>query len=56
MKMLSSLLYSLLLLCVVDAAHSPRNSAGRRRHHVKRGNSGDATFYAVGLGACGNTK
>lgn len=56
MKMLASLLFSLLLLCVANAQHAPRNSLARRRHHMKRQNSGDATFYAVGLGACGNYK
>lgn len=54
MKLLASFLLS--LLATASAAHSPRSSAGRRRHHAKRQNSGDATFYAVGLGACGNTK
>lgn len=56
MKMLASILFSLLLVCVANAQHSPRNSAGRRRHHAKRQNGGDATFYQVGLGACGNYK
>lgn len=54
MKLIASFLFS--LLAVADAQHSPRHSAGRRRHHWKRANSGDATFYAVGLGACGDYK
>ncbi|EKD00457.1 expansin family protein [Trichosporon asahii var. asahii CBS 8904] len=53
LSLLASFLLS--LLATTSAAHSPRSSAGRRRHHAKRQNSGDATFYAVGLGACGNT-
>lgn len=52
-----TILFFILVQLTSAQSHMKRNSALQRRHttHLAKRFDGPMTYYAVGLGACGNT-